>query len=385
MKKLKLTKVIASSLIVASVLALNPIAASAEWKQDNNGWWYTDADGSSWTTGWKLLDGKWYYFNSDGYMAKDTTIDGCELGSDGAWIQKTVLATVGDEEITKDDFDKEMSKYDPQLKQQYGADYATNIKVKDEITTIKKQQLEKMVTEKILLKKATELNLKPSDDVINKQITDAINKYKTQYSAQGQFESFLQQNGISENELREKIKTSIIANAVQENMLKDITVTDDELQTYYNQNKDTTFKVGPGATVAHILVADEETAKSLKAKLDAGADFATLAKENSIDTGTKDNGGNLGFVPYSSTKLVAEFMDGFKTLKEGEVSDPVKSQYGYHLIKATGVTSSDIIPFDQIKEELKSELLKQKQKAAINSKIAEWETDLKVKTYEDKL
>ena len=128
MKKLKLTKVIASSLIVASVLALNPIGASAEWKQDTTGWWYTE--GSSWATGWKLIDGNWYYFNSDGYMAHDTTIDGCKLGSDGAWIQKTVLATVGDEKITKDDFDKEMSKYDAQLKQQYGNDYATNDKLK---------------------------------------------------------------------------------------------------------------------------------------------------------------------------------------------------------------------------------------------------------------
>ena len=62
-------------------------------------------------------------------------------------------------------------------------------------------------------------------------------------------------------------------------MLKDITVTDDEIQTYYDENKDAKYSVGAGATVAHILVADEETAKSLKAKLDAGADFATLAKD----------------------------------------------------------------------------------------------------------
>ena len=103
-------------------------------------------------------------------------------------------------------------------------------------------------------------------------------------------------------------------------MVKDVTVTDDEVQTYYDENKDTKYTVGAGATVAHILVADEETAKSLKAKLDAGADFATLAKENSTDPGSKDNGGSLGFVPYNSTQLVAEFIDGFKNLKEGEVS-----------------------------------------------------------------
>ncbi|EHJ00460.1 cell wall binding repeat-containing protein [Clostridium sp. DL-VIII] len=85
MKKIKLTKVIASSLAVASMLTMYPIKANAEWKQDSNGWWNTE--GSSWSVGWKEIDGKWYYFRQDGYMAHDTVIDGYELGSDGAWIQ----------------------------------------------------------------------------------------------------------------------------------------------------------------------------------------------------------------------------------------------------------------------------------------------------------
>ncbi|EHI98743.1 cell wall binding repeat-containing protein [Clostridium sp. DL-VIII] len=104
-KMLKLTKIIVSTLVIVSVLILNPIGASAEWEQDNQGWWYTE--GSSWSVGWKLIDWKWYYFgedgymktgwikydsksyylNSDGSMAHDTTIDGCAVGSDGAWNQ----------------------------------------------------------------------------------------------------------------------------------------------------------------------------------------------------------------------------------------------------------------------------------------------------------
>jgi len=382
MKKLKLTKVIASSLMVASVLALNPIAASAEWKQNNTGWWYTDE--SSFATGWKLLDGNWYYFNSDGYMEHDTVVDGCQLGSNGVWIQEIVIAMVGDEKITKDDLNKEMSRYDAQLKKQYGSDYATNNNIKDQITKIKQQKLDKLVTEKILLKKATELNIKPSDDVINKQINDTISQYKTQYSGEGQFESILQQNGTTENELRDLIKKSIITKVVEENMLKDISVKDEEVQTYYNENKDTIFTIGAGANVAHILVADEVTAKSLKDKLNAGADFATLAKGNSLDPGTKNNGGNLGFVQYNSTDLVPEFVDGFKNLKEGEVSAPVKSQYGYHLIKATELKSAELISFDKFKDKIKAALLEQKQDNTFNSKIAEWKTTLNVKIYDDK-
>jgi len=66
MRKLKLTKLLASILVLTSVLALNPIAASAEWRQDNKGWWYTE--GNSWSKGWRTIDGSLYYFGSDGYM-----------------------------------------------------------------------------------------------------------------------------------------------------------------------------------------------------------------------------------------------------------------------------------------------------------------------------
>jgi foldase protein PrsA len=78
-------------------------------------------------------------------------------------------------------------------------------------------------------------------------------------------------------------------------------------------------------------------------------------------------------------------MDAFKTLKEGEVSQPVKSQFGYHLIKATGLKGAEVTPLDQVKDEIKSTVLQQKQKDTFNAKIAEWKTDLKVKTNEDKL
>lgn len=87
MRKLKLTKVIASSLVAASVLALNPIGASAEWRQDSKGWWYTDGD--SWYTGWKQVDGKWYYFYPSGYMAKERIIQGYYLNSSGVWSELT--------------------------------------------------------------------------------------------------------------------------------------------------------------------------------------------------------------------------------------------------------------------------------------------------------
>jgi hypothetical protein len=87
MRKSKLSKLIASSLIAASVLILSPVGVSAEWRQNSTGWWY--AEGSSYATGWRLIAGKYYYFSDNGYMLHDTYIDGYELGSDGAWVVST--------------------------------------------------------------------------------------------------------------------------------------------------------------------------------------------------------------------------------------------------------------------------------------------------------
>lgn len=81
MKKSKLTKIISSLLAVAFVLALNPIGASAEWRQNSTGWWYSE--GSSWATGWKQIDGNRYYFNSNGYMAKNTIVDNYYINGEG--------------------------------------------------------------------------------------------------------------------------------------------------------------------------------------------------------------------------------------------------------------------------------------------------------------
>jgi len=86
MKRLKkLSLVMLACMLIAIV---NPIGASASWKQNNDGWWYTVDN--SYATGWKEIDGKWYYFNSNGYMAHDTTIDGYSLNSSGAWTNSII-------------------------------------------------------------------------------------------------------------------------------------------------------------------------------------------------------------------------------------------------------------------------------------------------------
>jgi hypothetical protein len=83
-------KLMAITIATTTILSTTCVSASAEWKQDNKGWW--NSEGNSWSVGWRQIDGKWYYFNQDGYMAQNTVIDGqYKVDNNGVWIQNTTI------------------------------------------------------------------------------------------------------------------------------------------------------------------------------------------------------------------------------------------------------------------------------------------------------
>ena len=197
-------------------------------------------------------------------------------------IQKTVLAQVGSEKITKADMDEQMKPINEQLKQMYGEDFENNAQIKDQLKQQRIQYLNAMVNEKIMLQQANKNDdLKQSDEDTQKEVDDIINQYKSQYSDEEQFNQLLSDNGFTEDSFREYQAEQSKIRYVYQQITADATVSDEDIQNYYDENKDTNFSQGAGATVSHILVDDEDTAKDIKAQLDAGADFATLAKEKS--------------------------------------------------------------------------------------------------------
>lgn len=139
---------------------------------------------------------------------------------------------------------------------------------------------------------------------------------------------------------------------------------DKDVKDYYEKHK-ADLTANNQIRASHILVKSEDDAKKILDQLKKGGDFAKIAKEKSIDTGSAKNGGDLGF--FSRGQMVPEFEKAAFSLKEGEVSGPVKTQFGYHIIKVTGKKEGKIVEFDKVKDLLTQKVTAEKQKEAFDS------------------
>jgi len=129
--------------------------------------------------------------------------------------------------------------------------------------------------------------------------------------------------------------------------------------------------------VRHILVKTKDEANALHDQLVNGASFTTLAKEKSLDRGSKDQGGKL---TVSKGQTVEAFDKAAFSLDTNEISDPVKTQYGYHIIQPlTDVKPGRVTPFTQVRTQIKSQLLQQKKGDAVSKWVSDVEKQYKGK------
>ncbi|MBE6656313.1 MAG: hypothetical protein E7609_05555 [Ruminococcaceae bacterium] len=151
-----------------------------------------------------------------------------------------------------------------------------------------------------------------------------------------------------------------------EKLLGKITVNDADVKKYYDEHENE-MKSGDSVTASHILVEDEETANELLAKIRAGeVSFEDAAKEHS-SCPSRENGGSLG--TFGRGQMVPEFDTACFEMEIGELRGPVKTQFGYHLIRLDGKNASEPIPFDAVKEEIRRRLVAEKQQATYRSRV----------------
>lgn len=210
--------------------------------------------------------------------------------------------------------------------------------------------LQSMITTELVDQEAKKANVTVTDEDINTELEDL----KAQFGGEVAFNAALSQSSMTVDDLKKQMPLQVKLRKILE---PQVTVTDDEIKEYYDTNK-ATFSEEEQVRASHILVETKEEADAILKQLKEGADFATLAKEKSSDTGSKDNGGDLDF--FKRGDMVAEFSDVAFKLKVGETSDAVKSDYGYHIIKVTDHKDAKDYTLEEKKDEIRKTLVSQK-------------------------
>lgn len=215
-------------------------------------------------------------------------------------------------------------------------------------TSIGEQAIQILMIEKVLAEEY---------EVTDEEVQAEIDSSKEEMGEN--YEAFLEQN----NQTEESYKKVVRLNLLQEKALTDgVEVTDEEIQAQYDrQNTELNAR--------HILVADAETAATVKEELDGGADFAELAQEYSSD-GSAAEGGDLGW--FGVGAMVPEFEQAAYDLEVDEISEPVQSQFGFHIIQVTDKRELEgAEPLEGQEEDIRSELAMQNaDQAALLPKIA---------------
>ena len=291
-----------------------------------------------------------------------------------------VVAKVNDLTITAQDIMNQIEYEMMMIEYQYQYDdsFWETEEAKEYIEARKVELVDYIIKDKVAIIKGKELKLEPTKAEVDSEFL----KVKESYESKAAFESALVNSGLTEELYKEQIKGDLTISNTYKYISNKMSVTDAEIKAYYESNRGD-YLVGPGAKMSHILVATEGEAKAIKAEYDKGISFAELAKKYGTD-GTKDQGGELGYIEYNSSSYDMDFLNGAKTLEEGQVSNPVQTQFGWHLIKVSNVHKDDYqMPVEEVKEEIKNIIISQKANDFIYSQLDEWGKEMTIEKFED--
>ncbi len=291
---------------------------------------------------------------------------------------KTVLATVDGEKITVADLDKELDQ--PQFKMLLEG-------LKDDpaaVTELKGSILASKITDDLLLKAA-----KSSPSFSVEEAKKAFDSFVASRGGRSSIEAALKGYGMTWADFEsDTIEKLTVERYFEQDVFKGVSVTDEEVKKAYEANPEL-YAQPESVRARHILIsvpanASPEQLAAAKAKADdiykkataPGADFGKLAQEYSDDPGSKPEGGDLG--EFERGMMVPEFETAAFALKVGEISQPVKSEFGYHIIKVEGHTEAAKPSFDSAKDAVREALLSQKQGQAVEARIEQLKKSAKI-------
>jgi peptidyl-prolyl cis-trans isomerase C len=252
---------------------------------------------------------------------------GCSRKEEGK-----VLATIDGGKITLEEFNKELERI------------PANMKMLVLTESGKQSFLDRYIVKRLLMEEARKENIEKEKDFQDRLVD-------------------IREQLLIESLLKKKVTTNV-------------NLSETELKEYYEKNKEK-FKTGQEIDTRHILVKTEKEANEIRAKLAKGEDFADLAKRYSIDPSAKATGGAIGF--HAKGTLMPEYESvAFKLAKVGQISPPVKTQLGYHIIQLQGMKPPAYTPYEEVKEFIKQRIAQERQNDVLEKYVADLRSKAKI-------
>ena len=249
------------------------------------------------------------------------TVVACEKDEEG------MVAIVDGDGISNDELEKKFNlvgiRENTEL--QFG-EGALEQEIEDGVTLerkLKEELLEQLVVVKIIANNANK-DIEITEEMLKEQKLEYIENV----GGQENFTEFLEERGLTEEELEDYMIEDLLVKEHQKNLMDKMEVSEEEAREYFEENKDDIIII----RLEHILLKEKAEAESVLKRINEGEDFAKLAKSESIHTNSAENGGDIGYITRNSP-LIEEYKDiGFE-LDINEISDVVESELGYSIIR----------------------------------------------------
>ncbi|MDW7672699.1 MAG: peptidylprolyl isomerase [Bacillota bacterium] len=225
------------------------------------------------------------------------------------------------------------------------------------LDTIKEQVLERLIFAEIILQDAAANNIELNED----EFTETMALFMGFIEDDEELMTFMAQNNISDEYFRSEMRKELIMMEFQEHFLENAAVSEEDARAYYDANPD--LFAFDQVAASHILVDSEEQAVELKTQLDGGADFAELAMAYS-SCPSSSQGGDLGY--FGRGQMVSAFEKAAFSMEVGDISDPVQTEFGWHLIMVTD-RIDEVDDFEDTKDYILDQLKQEELSAHIEA------------------
>ncbi len=276
-------------------------------------------------------------------------------------FQGEVAAVVNGENIYAKDVDEQFAQMQGQQRSAFEGAQGKQMEKQ-----FKQRILDKLISDMLIKQEAEKSGAAPSD----KEVQQRYDQLKKQFASEAQFNDALQKAKLTPDKLKESIAQQLIVQKLMNKLVKNQKVTDKQISDYFKKNK-AQFLQPEKFHVVQVLVKanDKALAQKIYSQLKGGATFAAMAKKYSIDPQSKTRGGDIGFVAVG--EVVPEFGAAMSRLKIGELSQPVKSQFGWHILKVTEKRKPGQRTLKEVKEQIRQTILQTRQRDVFNKWLAD--------------